>query len=54
MLLVGEAMHTLVHLQGKRAVSFQEFTSLLLFFKLSSLFAFMGTQGKHFQISGCH
>lgn len=48
MLLVREAVHNLVCLQGKRTVSFQEFTGLILFFKFSSLFAFMGTQGKHF------
>lgn len=47
-------MHNLVDLQGKRNVSFQEFTSLALFFKFRSLFAFMGTQGKRFQVPGCH
>lgn len=52
MLLVKEAMHNLVCLQGKRTVSFQEFTSLILGLKFSSLLGFMGTQGKHFQIPG--
>lgn len=54
MVLVGEAMHNLVCLQGKRTVSFQKFTSLISYFNFSSLLAFMGTQGKHFQIPGCH